>query len=82
VDELFEIPVAYKNRELLFPARLLQLGYTHRFAVDVYGQEIFFELDEERSYRAMINPEQLQNNTKVDVELLEAIAGAIEAILG
>jgi hypothetical protein len=80
VYELFEIPVAYKNKELLFPARLLQLGFTHRFAVDVDGQEIFFEPDEERSYRAMINPGYIEKNTKLDVELLRAIAVSIEEI--
>jgi hypothetical protein len=81
VDEQFEIPVAYKNKELLFPARLLQLGYTHRFAVEVYGQEVVFEPDEERSYRAIVDSEYIEKNKKLDVELLRAIAVAIEEIL-
>jgi hypothetical protein len=81
MDELFELPVFYKGKELLFPARLLQLGYTHRFVVDVYGQEVFFEPDEERNYRALVEPEQLEGNKKIDVELLKTIAERIEAVL-
>ena len=66
---------------MLFPARLVQLGYTHKFSVDVQGQEIFFEPDEERNYRALIGPEQLERNKKLDIELLKAIAESIETIL-
>jgi hypothetical protein len=29
MDEFFEITIAYKEQELAFPARLIQLGYTH-----------------------------------------------------
>jgi hypothetical protein len=39
MDEPFKLPVIYKDVALLFPAQLLQLGYMHRFAVDVCGQE-------------------------------------------
>jgi hypothetical protein len=81
MDELFELPVFYKVKELLFPTRLHQLGYTHRFVVDVYGQEVFFEPDEERNYRALVDSEQLEGNKKIDVELLKTIAERIEAVL-
>ena len=80
MDEPFELPVTYKGKELLFPARLLMLGYTHTFQVDVHGQEVLFEPDEERKYRAVIDPEQVESS-KIDVELLKAIADAIEIIL-
>lgn len=81
MDEPFELPVAYKGKELLLPARLLQLGYSHKFLIDIYGQEIFFEPDEEHSYRALIDPEQLEGNKRLDIELLKAVAEAIQAIL-
>jgi hypothetical protein len=81
MDEPFELPITYKGEELLFPARLLQIGYTHRFAVDVYGQEVFFEPDEERNYRALIDAAHLESNKKISVDLLQAIAEGIEAIL-
>jgi hypothetical protein len=74
----FELPVRYRNEELLFPAQLQQSGYTHRFRVDVYGQEVFYEPDEEGSYRALIDPEKL--NKHVTVELLRTIAEAIETV--
>lgn len=75
----FELPVRYKNEELLFPAQLQQVGYTHRFRVDVYGEEVYYEPDEEGSYRALINPENLNKHSTV--ELLQAIAEAIEAVV-
>ena len=81
MDEPFDLPVVYKGQELIFTAQLLQLGYTHSFAVDVYGQEFLFEPDEERTYRAMIDVAQMQQNKKVDIELLKAIAASIQAIV-
>lgn len=75
----FELPVLYNGNELLFPARLQQLGYTHRFVVDVYGQEVFFEPDEERTYRAVLDPEK--PNTQPRIDLLKAIAETIEALV-
>lgn len=79
MNETFDIPVNYKGEALLFPAQLQHTGYTHRFLVEVYGEEVFFEPDEERSYRALVDPEQLTQTLNVD--LLKAIAEAIESIL-
>lgn len=81
MDDPFQLPVTYKGQEVYFPACLLQLGYTHKFAIDVHGQEIFFEPDEEQTYRAVLTTAQLESSKPVDVELLKAIAEAIEAIL-
>ena len=81
MNETFDLPVTYKNQELLFPARLRHLGYTHVFIVDVEGSEILFEPDEEQHYRAMIDPERTEGNNRVDVELLQTIAATIESIL-
>lgn len=79
MDEPFELPVCYKNEEMLFPAELQQTGYTHRFRVDVYGQDVFFEPDEERNYRAVVDPEKI--SSKITVELLQAIAETIESLV-
>jgi hypothetical protein len=46
-NEPFELTVNYKGEKLLFASQLKQFGNTHRFVADVYGQEIFIELDEE-----------------------------------
>ena len=50
MDDSFEIPVLYKGEELLFNARLLAVGYVHKFQVDVFGQELFFEQDDSGEY--------------------------------
>ena len=76
---MFELPVMYKNQEILFPAELQQTGYTHRFRVEVEGQDVFFEPDEERNYRAVINVENGTNDISQD--LLQAIAGTIESLV-
>ncbi|HEV7333915.1 MAG TPA: hypothetical protein VGN63_22970 [Flavisolibacter sp.] len=79
MDEQFELPVLYKGEEVHFPAQLQQSGYTHRFVVDVYGTEVFFEPDEERSYRALIDPENTEKQLPLD--LLQAIAEGIALVL-
>ena len=76
----FDLPVSYRGEELLFPAVLQASRFSHQFLVDMYGAEIHFEPDEERNYRAMIDPEALSGK-KIDIELLQAIAEAIEAIV-
>ena len=79
MEDPFELPVLYKGEEILFPAQLKQFGYSHRFVVDVYGTEVYFEPDEERSYRAMIDPEKTEK--QIPVELLRAIAEGIESVV-
>lgn len=79
MDEMFELPVMYKNEELHFPAELQQTGYSHRFRVEVYGQDVFFEPDEERNYRALIDPEQMTKD--ISTELLQAVANTIESLV-
>ena len=76
--EPFELPVMYKGEEQLFPAQLVQAGYVHQFKVDVYGEEVTFEPDEEGAYRALLSPDQLSK--QITPELLKAIAETIEAI--
>ena len=79
MEEAFAFPVQYKGEEILFPASLQQYGYSHRFEVDVYGTPVYFEPDEERSYRAIIDPEKMEKSIPVD--LLQAIAEAITTVL-
>jgi len=81
MDESFEIPVLYNDKELLFPAKLLSFGYVHKFQVEVNGQEFFFETDDSGNYRALIDPSNLEAVKKTDVALLQAIAASIENIL-
>lgn len=81
MDDLFQIPVVYKDKELLFPARLITKGYIHQFLVEVFEQEFVFEQDDSGDYRALVDTANLDQAKKTDVELLKAIAAAIETIL-
>ena len=80
MDEQFELPVLYKGEQLLLNASLLVTGYTHKFSVDVNGQTIVFEPDEERIYRAIVPYDDINKNKSVYIELLKEIAKAIEGI--
>ncbi len=79
MTDAFELPVTFKGKELLFPAQLQQQGYVHRFVVEINGQEVFFERDEEQNYRALTHPEE--PGQQISTELLKAIADAIEDVL-
>ena len=82
MKEEFEIPVGYKNIQYQFKARLLTPGaYTHKIKVDVNGTEVLFEMDEERNYRAYIDPINAKAIEKADKDLLKEIAIAIEVLV-
>jgi hypothetical protein len=81
MEDSFEIPVMYQGEELEFTSKLLLQGYTFKILVDVNGNEVMFEPDEERNFRAMINPETTDHSKSFDVELLKAIANALENLL-
>jgi hypothetical protein len=80
MDEDFELPVLHEGKELLFTSRLLQYGYLHRFEVEVNGQKVLFEPDEERNYRAMVDPLEADKMKRKDIELLQAIAEALQSL--
>ena len=81
MDEQFDLPVQYKGQELMLKASLLVTGYTHKFTVDVNGQNIIFEPDEERNYRAVIPYDDINNEINIDKNLLKVIATSIEEIV-
>ncbi len=81
MDEPFEIPVLFKGELLNFTSRLHMSGYTHKIEVDVDGTQLMFEPDEERNYRAIMDTEHLPKGKKINIELLKAIANAIESIV-
>ena len=80
MDEQFDLPVRYQNKELLLPSQLVVSGYTYHFLVQVGDLAVRFEPDEERAFRAIFSPEQLEKTGKLDLELLQAIAVSLEAI--
>jgi hypothetical protein len=82
MDEDFDLPVFYKGKEMHFPARLLTMGYIYKIEVDVHGQAVLFERDEERNWRALIDPPMVSKPGQTDIELLRIIGQTIEAITG
>ena len=74
MDNDFEIPVTYATKEYNFPAKLIAYGYTYKIEVDVFGNPIAFERDEEQNFRAIINTADLQETGSIDKDLLALIA--------
>lgn len=54
----------------------------HRFIVEVSEQEVIFEPDEERNYRAVIPYDDINNQKHLDIELLKTIAAMLEQSFG
>ena len=81
MDDTIEIPVNYKNKDLIFEAKFLQFGYAYKFEIDVNGTTVFFEPDEERNFRAIVDPSIENERMKIDKELIQLIAESLQAIL-
>jgi hypothetical protein len=76
--ETFEIPVVYKNKEMSFPAEVIRYGYVHRIQINIEGQIIYLEKDEEGNYRAIAD---VANTKVLDKELIREIVSSLEIIL-
>lgn len=81
MDEKFELPVEYNGKEYTLPTTLIVTGYTHKFMVEVSGQNIIFEPDEARNYRAVITYEDIGKEKNIDQGLLKAIADVLEGLV-
>ncbi len=75
------MPVTYKGREQIFKVTLQVFGYSYRLVVDVNGQVINFERDEERNFRAVLNYDDVENSDNVDRGLIEVIGESIREAL-
>lgn len=69
--EEFELPVTYKGKEELFNVKLATFTYGYKFYVNVNGNEVVFERDDEGNMRAMI--QDTLSESKVEKELIAAI---------
>jgi hypothetical protein len=81
MEESLEIPVTYKGQELSFPCKIMPSGFVLAFGVEVAGQLVTFEPDEERNYRAVLPAPQMAEGFKIEPGLLKAIAEVIESIV-
>ena len=80
--EIVELPVEYHGKELLLPAELLPMGFTHKIKVIVEGVDVLFEPDEERNYRAMAIDTERVNMEKLDKNLLQVICLTLDQLFG
>jgi hypothetical protein len=81
MEEGFELPVQYKDEELSFPGRLLNYGYSYKIELEIFGTMLLFEPDEQRIFRALIAPEEMNKHKEITVGLLEAIVKALDDLL-
>jgi hypothetical protein len=78
----FILSVNYQGEVLDFTAQLLLQGYSHKFKVLIGALEVYFEPDEEGSYRVIAMPGQDQQALgKVDKQLLFEILRQLESII-
>lgn len=79
MQETFEIPVTYKNEELLFKAYVTRYGYIQHIVVDINNTKVIIERDEEGNYRALVDEEKLRDS-KVNLELVKAVIDVLAAL--
>jgi len=81
MDDDFDLSISYKGEELVFPARFLRLGYSYQIEVYINGVAIYFERDEQREWRMITSLEEMNTNSKWDIDLIRTIAATIDNIL-
>ena len=81
MEDSFSIDVDFRGKEYSFAARLVAIGYTHKFLIVINGVEVTFEPDEERNYRAILNTWEQSSMKAVDIELIKAVGEKIQSIL-
>ena len=60
-----------------FPAKFIPFGYSYKFEVDINGIAVVFEPDEERSFRAIVDPSIGNVHHRINVELIKLIADTL-----
>ncbi len=81
MEEEFEFTGSYKGHNYLFKSSLLIYHTTHKFEVHIEDNKFIFEPDEEKNYRAIMEPSMIERLKKVDVGLLEAVSFTIKQIV-
>ena len=76
-DNSFDVPLNYKNKDISFQAEYISAGYSYKINVDVYGQIISFEPDQERNFRALLSYDDLSHSDTIDKALVEQIGHAL-----
>jgi len=74
-EEPFELPVDYRGQVITLSGKLVQMGYTYKFFLEVEGQTIIFEPDEERNFRVVSESPGMK---AISVEMFQAIIASLE----
>ena len=80
MDDTFELDVDFNGHTYEFEGKLIVTGYVHKIELDVLDTKVFFEPDEEGSYRALLSTQDLQA-THLSIDLLKAIAERLNSLL-
>ena len=82
MSDPFQIIVQHKDEEITFDAELLLYGFSYQLKVRINEQDIYFEPDDEGSYRVIRMPWQKEKDfEKIDRTLLYLIQQQLEEIL-
>lgn len=81
MDQEFEIPVTYKNKELMIPARFRVQGYTYRIEAVIEVTTVYFERDDAGDFRALLPNETPADAKLPDAGLVQAIAETLTTLL-
>jgi len=82
MPESFELPVCFKEKELMLPAEMQAWSTSHRIVVTIEDFPFTFETDEERNYRAVVSLEDRAKAENIDRELLQAVAETLHDLFG
>lgn len=82
MSDLFDLPVTYNGKEMLFPSEFLPMGFSHKIKVTINGTDLLFEPDEERSYRAVAGIDEMHSMQKLDAGLLRTICETLDELFG
>ena len=81
MDNQFEILIVYKEKELFFIGTLITYGYAYKIEVEINGEKVFFERDDENNFRALSDYENPNTLKVMDVLLLQLLSEKIYQLL-
>lgn len=77
MDDCIEIPVTYKGEEYSFPAKVIGFGYTYRLEIKLGDNIVLLEPDEERNYRAIMDPSKDHSFSTKEMEMIKEIIAVL-----
>ena len=80
MEDNLKLPVHFEGRDYEFEIRIVPYGYIYRMLIRVEGAELIFEMDEERNYRVLENPEELVPTKHIKPELVQAIINQLKSL--